>query len=244
MRTITRRCSFRVTATVGALLSACVVTSSVALADTTPIPRTPPLGWAAATHQSPIEVLAGKIASHIAGRSVRVLCEGPTEWAAITGTGSGEAGFVSTTWDSTTGELLTTADVAKLDGDSICGPLQRFAAAAAKPTKCLSPESKSVFTNVAKHARGQGSASRLRSPASTKLKADRATQAVASCYLPDGREAPSMMPAFWGSYARYAVAILTLAHESIHLGGIVGGRLSNGLAVGDPLAEAKAECYG
>ena len=42
----------------------------------------------------------------------------------------------------------------------------------------------------------------------------------------------------------YAIAILTLAHESIHLSGIVGGTLSNGLAVGDPQAEAKADCYG
>ena len=53
-----------------------------------------------------------------------------------------------------------------------------------------------------------------------------------------------MTPAFWGSYAVYAVAILTLAHESIHLAGIVGGELGNDLKVGDQLAEAKADCYG
>ena len=53
-----------------------------------------------------------------------------------------------------------------------------------------------------------------------------------------------MSPLWWAKYAVYADAILTLAHESIHLSGIVGGTLSNGLQVGDPEAEAKADCYG
>ncbi len=53
------------------------------------------------------------------------------------------------------------------------------------------------------------------------------------------------MPAsYWTSYSIYAFAILTLAHEAVHLGGIVGGTLANGQQVGDPQAEAKADCYG
>ena len=46
------------------------------------------------------------------------------------------------------------------------------------------------------------------------------------------------------AYTDDAIAILTLAHESVHLGGIVGGQLTNGLTVGDPQAEAKADCFG
>jgi len=38
--------------------------------------------------------------------------------------------------------------------------------------------------------------------------------------------------------------MLTLAHESIHLSGVVAGVLSNGVAAGDQQAEAKADCYG
>jgi hypothetical protein len=53
-----------------------------------------------------------------------------------------------------------------------------------------------------------------------------------------------MPPSFWSDYERYASAIVTLAHEAIHAGGVVGGRLPSGLAVGDQQAEAKAECYG
>jgi len=45
-------------------------------------------------------------------------------------------------------------------------------------------------------------------------------------------------------YIHYAEALLTLAHEPIHLGGEVYGVLGKGLAVGDPEAEAKADCYG
>ena len=217
----------RQTAVLGALLALCLAIASHAIADTTPIPRTPALSWADSTHQSPIEVLAGKIASHIAGRTVSVRCEGPVAWTALTGVTTGqasEAGFVSTTWDSTTGELLTTSDYAELDGGSICRLLQSFAAATTKPTQCLSAATPQVFT--------------------TAVEVRPATQVSGPCYLTDGREAAPMTPAFWASYALYAVAILTLAHESIHLAGIVGGKLGDGLEVGDQLAEAKADCYG
>ena len=55
-----------------------------------------------------------------------------------------------------------------------------------------------------------------------------------------------MLPnSYWDAYEAYATAIRILAHESIHLGGVVvGSRLPNGGIGGDPLAEAKADCYG
>ena len=46
------------------------------------------------------------------------------------------------------------------------------------------------------------------------------------------------------AYWDYSNAILTLAHEAIHLGGMVGVRFGNGVVGGDPASEAKANCYG
>src|SRR5262249_35125434 len=63
------------------------------------------------------------------------------------------------------------------------------------------------------------------------------------CY-PLGSKIPSVQASFWTDYERTATALQTLAHESIHLGGVVGFQLPNGGAAGDPLAEAKAQCYG
>jgi hypothetical protein len=64
------------------------------------------------------------------------------------------------------------------------------------------------------------------------------------CYLGDGRTAAPQNAAYWARYESISIAILTLAHESIHLSGTVGGTLQNGLSVGDPQAEAKADCFG
>jgi hypothetical protein len=65
----------------------------------------------------------------------------------------------------------------------------------------------------------------------------------ASCY-PLTESVGGVPVSFWQDYESYSVAILTLAHEAIHLGGIIGGRGPNGATVGDGLAEAKANCYG
>jgi hypothetical protein len=201
-----------------------------ASADTAPIPTSAGLPWADPAHQSPLEVLASRIASHIAGRPVSVDCESTSEWTALVsgldGNPAAESGFVATEWDGTTGALLSLSDVADLSSD-ICGPLSDFAMATTKPTKC----SPSVSFAPAKHM--------------IRARAARQTvQAPGPCYLGAGKTAAAMTPAFWARYAADAIAILTLAHESIHLGGVVGGTLSNGLAVGDPQAEAKADCYG
>jgi hypothetical protein len=49
---------------------------------------------------------------------------------------------------------------------------------------------------------------------------------------------------YWTNYRSYALGMFALAHESVHLGGVVGGRFSSGILVGDQQAEAKANCYG
>jgi hypothetical protein len=189
-------------------LGAVLGTPATGIADTAPIPAF-----------ASIDQLAGGIASHIAGRPVTVHCNSDAEWTSLVtqsgGDPAGESGFVATQWLST-GRLLSLSTTAEL-APEICWPLQQFAQASVKPTKC-----------------------RLKS---ARL-LTRASSTLVPCYLGSGRIANKMTPAYWAAYDLDAIAILTLAHESIHLSGVVGGTLSNGVAVGDPQAEAKADCFG
>jgi hypothetical protein len=219
MRNGTGRCLPAVAAAACAL-----VLAAGALADSAVVPATTSLPWSDPAHQSPLELLAGQIASHIAGRPVSVRCEGDTDWAALVGEPGVEQGYVASSWNAGTGQLVSISSTIELAGGSVCLPLQRFAAAAAKPTKCSAP---------------------FRPPPALRRPVRR-TQAVAPgpCYLGGGRTAAPMTPAYWAAYGATATAMLSLAHESVHAGGVVGGTLPSGLAVGDPLAEAKAECFG
>jgi hypothetical protein len=211
-----------------AFASALAVTT-VARGDSAPVPATAPIPGSDPNHQTPLEQLASRIASQIAGRPVTVNCESAGGWTNIVsaqgGDPNGESGFVATTWNGSTGELLSLSPVGELS-PQICYPLQEFAEATVKPTKCL-------VKNVGL----------LAGTRRTKAK-PKPQQAIVPCYLGAGKTAAPMNAAYWQAYENYSIAILTLAHESIHLSGIVGGTLSNGLAVGDPQAEAKADCYG
>ncbi len=224
----TGRRTGRCAALLAAAASAFALTAG-ALADVAAVPATTALPWSDPAHQTPLELLAGQIASHIAGRPVAVRCEGDTDWAGLVGGAAGdEEGYVASSWNGGTGQLVAVSSTIELAGGAVCLPLQRFAAAVVKPTRCAAPFRPPPRRPVARRA------------------ALRRTQAVAPgpCYLGGGRTAAPMSAAFWADYAGYATAILTLAHESIHAGGTVGGRLPSGLAVGDPLAEAKADCFG
>ena len=205
----------------------------VAHGDSAPIPASAALPGSDPSHQTPLELLASQIASHISGRQVSVSCLDPSDWTTlVTGQGgnpAGESGFVSTQWNGSTGELVSLSSVAELSAD-ICLPLQQFATATAKPTKCLSAGG----ARLAGIRRARTHGAKAAMPATVPV----------PCYLGAGKTAAPMTPAYWQNYENVAIAILTLAHESIHLSGIVGGTLSNGLAVGDPQAEAKADCYG
>jgi hypothetical protein len=214
---------------------ALVALAGTALGDTAPIPTSPDLPWTDPAHQSPLELLAGRIASHIAGRPVTVRCEGDTDWAMLVsqagGDPSAELGYVATSWNSVTGQLVSASSVAELAA-GVCLPLQTFAAATAKPTKCA-PAALVPPSSAITHAGARG-----------RTHSRPFVQRPGPCYLGRGRTAGAMPASYWANYAGYAVAILTLAHESIHLSGVVGGQLANGLQVGDPQAEAKADCYG
>ena len=172
------------------------------------------------------ELLLGKIASHIAGRTVTVACQNAQSWAAIVtesgGNPSAESGFVATQWNGATGQLISISSVAELSS-GICNPLRSFAAATIKPTEC---------------------ATRTTLALGAARTATRAASSFGPCDVADAGAVAKLSGPFLTRYWRTAVAILTLAHESIHLGGTVGGQLANGLAVGDPQAEAKADCYG
>ena len=235
MRTIT---------SVGALLClssvvAALALASGALADTTPLSSASVAQSATQTGQSPLDVLAGQIASHIAGRAVSVNCENEAGWTALVsqmgGNPSGESGFVTTSWNGTTGALVSISDVAEL-GPDICGPLEAFANAAAKPTECTSAAALTASNSLDRRSTLRRSSATARARTAQTRVSTPAAQVPAPC--------SSASAAFWTAYSGYAIAILTLAHESIHLGGVVGGQLPGGLLVGDQQAEAKADCYG
>lgn len=227
---------------VGASL-ACV---GSAQADTRVLDPTPNLPWTDPTHHGPLEVLAGTIASHIAKRDVTVRCEGDNAWVAlVTGNGGNpgsELGYVAASF-YLDGRLAQISPVAEVTG-SVCLALQVFGSADAKPTKCAAIVQKTLTVyrtqRVKKLVHGK-----------QVWVTERVASAVVKdvpgppgpCYANHKQVAP-MTAAFWDSYRSDALALLTLAHESIHLSGDVGGVLSNGLFAGDPLAEVHAECYG
>jgi len=210
-----------------------------AAADATPIAAGSATGNP--SQQAELERLAGEIASHIAGRSVTVRCESADDWAALA-TGhsldpNGEDGYVGSTWDEASGTLESLSTVAELDGATVCSPLSAFAAAAPKPTKCALPPA------LVRAAPGRPAGGSARRSLAATARA-RSPLPPAPCYLGGGRAVRSLPPSYWLTYERDAWAMLTLAHEAIHLSGVVGGVLADGTPVGDPQAEAKADCFG
>ncbi len=201
-------------------------------------------------------MLASRIASTIAGRTVTVRCEGDTDWRALVARQgadpSAELGYVGVGF-AAGGQLTSLSTAAELAGQSVCLPLKAFAVAATKPTKCRSAALVTATVKVPTRVRVRrtlvvGGRRRTTSTWVTRLVSKRVVKtgpfgAPAPCYPPAGR-VQALEATFWIDYDAYATAILTLAHESIHLGGVVNLRLSSGTIVGDPLAEAKAQCYG
>ncbi len=143
--------------------------------------------------------------------------------------------------------------------------LQAFAQADPKPTTCRPPVS--VTTTVLK---AKSVATRVRvdlgpdpkRPGKRRIVVRTVRRTVqvpttvtseqpgpaAPCYVDGPGRAPrfavDLSRAEVRAYETTAEAILTLAHEAVHLGGAVGGNTTSGLSYGDPLAEARAECSG
>jgi hypothetical protein len=215
-----------------ALLGLAVVAAGVSRADTAPLADSPDLPWTNPDHTSGLEVLLSKIASQIAGRDVGVRCEGDTDWRKlVTDTGGdpdAEYGYVGVDY-SPRGRLRSVAPFAELTGEQVCLPLKRFAVAQAKPTKCAVVTVKPSTVYVRRVVNG---AAKL-----VKKTVNRKLTAAAPCYVGDLRSARKMNQAYWNAYGEYANAMLTVAHESIHLRAAPGDAF-------DPLGEAKASCYG
>ena len=80
-----------------------------------------------AAHDTPLELLASRIASHIAGRPVSVSCESYRDWVTVVsaqgGDPNGESGFVATEWDGATRAAHLALVRRRALRDSICLPL-------------------------------------------------------------------------------------------------------------------------
>jgi hypothetical protein len=224
-----------------ATLGLAVVAATASRADTAPLANTPDLPWTNPAHESELELLLSKIATVIAKKDVTIRCEGETDWRKLVtergGDPNAELGYVGVDFRRSTGELRSLSTFAELTGEAVCLPLKRFAVAQTKPTKCVVTWFKKSTVYVER--RVNGVMKRVPKVVLTKVK-----NPPARCYLGNKRIARDMPEAYWVAYWEYANAILTVAHESIHLGGMVGQRFGNGSVVGDPDSEAKANCFG
>ena len=253
--------SCRLPLAVLALIAAGAI-AATASADSVPFADDGALPWVSgATVTSPLEGFAATVATRIAGRPVTIRCEGDTDWQTLAGERgfdpSLELGYVS--WRYQSGNI-SPSDFTELS-PTVCLYLQRFAAAATKPTKCSAPVTTQtttyqtrrvkVTTRVKSSVRVNGKLVTRwtnRTVWVTKRVPVTVKRTVpgppGACYVNGHAAVAGLGDSFWGEYDRYAQSLLTLAHESIHLSGVVGGRLSSGALVGDQQAEAKAECYG
>ncbi len=255
----------------GLALAFAAVGLAVASADTVTLPPGSGLPWTDPQHHGPLEQLAGRIATRIAGRPVTIRCEGDTDWLKLT-TERGvdpaaELGYVGVDVFSRDGRVTSVvpASFAELS-TSTCAALQAFALADPKPTTCQPPVSvastvlrpKRVATRV-KVDRGPDlkRPGKRRTVTRTVWKTVQVPTTVTD--QQPGPSVPCYVGGLAGSAPQFAVeqsraslrayrdtteAILTLAHEAVHLGGAVGGTTTSGLLYGDPLAEARAECSG
>jgi hypothetical protein len=226
--------------------------ASQAAADSVTVPPGSPDPWSDPGHHTSLEQLASTIASTIVGRPVTARCEDQTSWNAlnVNGDSSKVLGFVKQPAHSTTTAvtkyrtvwayhvvhhkrvryrrrvpyttLVTHADTFTASADTIelspqvCGPLQQFAEASPKPTKCGGP----CFV-------GAPTAS---APAICTDASETTCYSTANDWSDD----------YNAQYDDYAQALITLAHESIH---VIQGTKGN-VVPADTLVEAQAECSG
>jgi hypothetical protein len=226
-------------------------------ADAVTIPPGSPDPWSDPNHHTPFEQLASTIASAIAGRPVVARCEDQATWNALDPNGSaGEVlGFVKEPPHSTTTTVtryryvwsyhrvqgkrvryrhkvaytavVTHADTFTASAETIelspdvCGPLQQFAEASTKPTKCT-PIGPAVPCFVG--------------TPTTEFPGLCTDSTLTVCYS----TALDWGDDYYAAYAGYAQALLTLAHESIHIIQATAGNV----VPADTLIEAQAECSG
>jgi hypothetical protein len=170
---------------------------------------------------SPLELLAARIASHIAGRPVMVVCETYPGWHALGHTG-GELGAVPGKYDARTNRFVANATLIEL-APQLCRRLQQFAQATTKPTKCRAEPG------------GPFQPCFLGSSIGHVSTVPGVCTAV-GCFSTVARK-PA---AYWQSYHHSAEALLTLAHETIHIEQARAGAP----VPPNSLIEAQATCSG
>ena len=242
---------------VAVLLSGAAATA--AYADTAPIPAAAALPWASADHQSPLELLATQIARTLAHNpAVSVQCSSQDDWNAQMrqiGDEPGTLGYVLVHFDAQSGAPSgpVSADSVAHLAPQVCLRLQQFAVATTKPTQC-SPAPAVIPAPVPAQAKivTRSVLATVRRPLYVRAKdvsAVRTATAVPAgspvpCYVAGNKRAADMPFSYWSDYSAFALALLTLAHESVHLSGVIGGVTSLGVPVGDQASEAKANCLG
>lgn len=256
-------------ATLAVVLAALLVGATGARADTGVIPDTPDLPWTDPNHLSPLEVLSSQIASQIAGREARVYCNGQTDWDILRAQRSipenvwgyvaspGSYYIQSRTWVSSSPD-------AKL-APTGCQYLWSFAKAKAKPTKCDASKTvttshavtvrykKRVAVKVTRRVKVNGVYVKRRVTVYRQVWRTRREQRTTTTIVPLGRvpcystaEPGATVTAPAGGEAEYrnfVFAIMTLAHESIHLFDLTAGK-SIDIVATRQAGESRAECLG
>jgi hypothetical protein len=251
-----------------AVLVAAVGTASTARGDAGVLPDTPEPSWSNSEHDTALERLASDIASAIAERPVRGYCNGSGEWGAL---GSSVGFDPSLVWGFVVPpqfwlpHLGTWADSSTHTQLSpiTCERLWLYGKASIKPTKCAASRSvtetvsvkvryqATVKVRVSKRVKVDGKWVLRREWTSrrvwrTRTESRDAVRSVAvdpvPCYGNSDPEVTVSLPTGgWDRYAEFALAIQTLAHESVHLYSFTAGRP---VLTSRHEEESRADCWG
>jgi hypothetical protein len=188
-------------------------------------------------HATPLEDRLSQAASQIAGRQVAVSCPAQSDWDSLTAF-LGQANDLGVVPHAVDATGATVMPVTAFLSPATCATLEIFADAAVKPTLCQATVAKTTRTYVTVKRRIKG---KLVSKRVARVRTTRTLGPHVPCYA--NGYAVAGDGAFWTAYAKYAEALLTVAHESEHLAGYVTYPLPNG-GGNDPNAEADATCRG
>jgi hypothetical protein len=236
------------------------VAATAARADISTIPADAPAPWSDPNHQTPLEQLATRVASAIAGYPAAVHCDDQATWDA-TGTAAASDAFARTgRYDRNTNLFIENGTLIEIS-PPLCLALQQFAQAAVKPSKCQPTQ---VVATPVTHWRTvwrwhtvKGKRVRYRVRTSYKVMVKHSVLGQpAPCFLGslvptstvgcigDGTTcwttAAALPIDYWNNYSSYAHALKALAHEASHMKQSIAGLAVPSASV----VEAQAECSG
>jgi hypothetical protein len=216
-----------------------------------PISKSAGPPWADPAHQGELELVAGRIASSLAGRPAVVRCESPSSWQALADQfgfdANPELGYIPVAYDATAQTVLTDSTQIELS-PQVCLALQQFASADPKPTTCtiVITKYKTVLVKrrvLVRERTTTGGRVRIRAVWRVEDVPTRVAQQTRSTPQPcfaRGAPVSGMSNAYWSRYADAASALLVLAHETVHLGQYRAGSP----VPGTDAAESEAQCVG